>query len=95
MQALVRGDWCAFKSDSAQTPVLARLAWRAPQRKRLLFSYRDGSTAFVHTPESLAEAFRTGRATLAIEAVPLFDRAMARLIDRPSPAFASAAAVAA
>jgi hypothetical protein len=74
--------------------VLARLAWRAPQRKRLLFSYRDGSTAFVHTPESLAAAFRTGCATLAIEAVPLFDRAMARLIDRRSPASASAAAAA-
>jgi Protein of unknown function (DUF1631) len=95
VQALVRGDWCAFKSDSAQTPVLARLAWRAPQRKRLLFSHRDGSTAFVHTPESLAEAFRTGRASLAIEAVPLFDRAMARLIDRRLPTSTPAAAVAA
>jgi hypothetical protein len=75
--------------------VLARLAWRAPQRKRLLFSHRDGSTAFVHTPESLAEAFRTGRASLAIEAVPLFDRAMARLIDRRLPTSTPAAAVAA
>ncbi len=97
VQALVRGDWCAFTDADVPTPtpVLARLAWRAPQRKRLLFSHRDGSTAFVHTPESLAEAFRTGRATLAIEAAPLFDRAMARLIDRRSPTSTSAAAVAA
>lgn len=94
VQALVRGDWCAFTAADV-SPVLARLAWRAPQRKRLLFSHRDGSTAFVHTPESLAEAFRTGCATLAIEAVPLFDRAMARLIDRRSPISASASAVAA
>lgn len=75
--SLVRGDWCAFKSGGKT--VLARLAWRAPQRRRLLFSHRDGSTAFVHTPESLAEAFRTRRAKLAIEAVPLFERAMTSL----------------
>jgi hypothetical protein len=77
---LVRGDLCSFKTDDAPDPVLARLAWRAPQRKRILFCHRDGSTAFVHTPESLAEAFRSGRAELAIEAVPLFDRAMGRMV---------------
>jgi hypothetical protein len=33
----------------------------------------------VHTPESLAEAFRSRRAKLAIEAVPLFERAMTSL----------------
>ena len=75
--SLVRGDWCAFKSGGKT--VLARLAWRAPQRRRLLFSHRDGSTAFVHTPESLAEAFRSRSAKLAIEAVPLFERAMTSL----------------
>ena len=75
--SLVRGDWCAFKSEGKT--VLARLAWRAPQRRRLLFSHRDGSTAFVHTPESLAEAFRSRRAKVAIEAIPLFERAMTSL----------------
>jgi hypothetical protein len=90
---LVRGDWCEFKGDSGE-PILARLAWRAPQRRRILFSHRDGSTAFVHTPESLAEAFRSGRAVLAVEAVPLFDRAMAQMVAQRSgePARASAAA---
>jgi hypothetical protein len=87
---LVRGDWCSFTTDDASEPVLARLAWRAPQRKRILFCHRDGSTAFVHTSESLAEAFRSGRAELAIEAVPLFDRAMGRMVrqleERPSAA---------
>ena len=78
--SLVRGDWCAFKSAAAGKPVLARLAWRSPQRRRLLFSHRDGNTAFVHTLESLAEGFRSGRVTLAIEAVPLFERAMTRLV---------------
>jgi hypothetical protein len=91
--ALVRGDWIEFKIDGG--PVLAKLAWRAPQRQRLLFTHRDGSTAFVHTPESLAEAFRNGSAVLAIEAVPLFDRAMARLFTRRSRQGQSAAAAAA
>jgi len=85
VMALVRGDWCEFKSDEGE-PVLARLAWRAPQRRRILFAHRDGSTAFVHTPESLAGAFRSGRATVAIEAVPLFDRAMAQMVAQHAPA---------
>jgi len=92
VQSLRRGDWCEFKSESWGETVLARLAWRAPQRRRLLFTHRDGSTAFVHTPESLAEAFRSGRATLAIEAVPLFERAMTRLVARRSQSAEAAAA---
>jgi hypothetical protein len=91
--SLVRGDWVEFKTDRGV--VLARLAWRAPQRQRLLFTHRDGSTAFVHTPESLAEAFRSGGAVLAIEAVPLFDRAMARLFVQRSRQGRSATAAAA
>ena len=83
-QSLVRGDWCAFKGEGEGKTVLARLAWRAPQRRRMLFSHRDGSTAFVHTPESLAEAFRSRRVKLAIEAVPLFERAMTRLFTSRS-----------
>jgi hypothetical protein len=93
VQSLVRGDWCAFKSEGEGKTVLARLAWRAPQRRRMLFSHRDGSTAFVHTPESLAEAFRSRRVKLAIEAVPLFERAMTRLVasrSRQAPAATSA-----
>ena len=84
-----------FLGEGGQAPVLARLAWRAAQRKRLLFSHRGGATAFVHTPESLAETFRTGRATLAIEAVPLFERAMARLIDQRSQTMESEVAASA
>ena len=76
---LVRGDWIEFRGEGET--VLARLAWRAPQRRRLLFTHRDGRTAFVHTPESLAALLRNGRAVLAIEAVPLFDRAMAKLVS--------------
>lgn len=94
VQSLVRGDWCEFKGEDGETS-LARLAWRAPQRQRLLFSHRDGTTAFVYTPEGLAEAFRSGRATLAIEAAPLFERAMTRLVARRAQAGAAGAAPAA
>jgi uncharacterized protein DUF1631 len=75
---LVRGDWVEFRGEGET--VLGRLAWRAPQRRRLLFTHRDGRTAFVHTPQSLAALFRNGRAVLAIDAAPLFDQAMARLV---------------
>jgi len=95
VQSLVRGDWCEFKSEDDGETVLARLAWRAPQRRRLLFSHRDGNTAFVHTPESLAEAFRSGRASLAIESVPLFERAMTSLVARRSQLAEAGAATAA
>src|SRR5689334_13382710 len=86
--ALVRGDWIEFRGEGET--VLARLAWRAPRRRRLLFTHRDGSTAFVHTPESLAALLRNGRAVLAVEAVPLFDRAMARLVGEHRGAAAAA-----
>jgi hypothetical protein len=80
VQLLGRGDWCEFTGEGDGETVLAKLAWHAPQRRRLLFSNRDGSVVFVHTLESLADAFRSGQATLAIEAIPLFERAMTRLV---------------
>jgi hypothetical protein len=86
--ALIRGDWCAFRGEADEAPVLAKFAWRAPHDTSLLFTYRDGTTAFVHTPRTLAEAFGAGRATVAVEAVPLFERAMARVMEA-APAGAS------
>ncbi len=86
VRSLRRGDWCEFTSEETQAKQLARLAWRSTLRRRLLFCYSDGSTALVHTPESLANAFRSAQAALAIEAVPLFDRAMTHLIAKRSEA---------
>jgi hypothetical protein len=48
----------------------------------VLFTHRDGSIAIVHTPESLGRAFRARRARVAVDAVPLFERAMERVLDR-------------
>jgi hypothetical protein len=84
VRSLRRGDWCEFTSEETEAKQMARLAWRSTLRRRLLFCYSDGSTALVHTPESLANAFRSGEAALAIEAVPLFDRAMTQLIAKRS-----------
>ena len=69
--------------------MLGRLAWRAPHDTCLLFTHRNGTTAFMHTPRTLAEAFRTGDAALAVEAIPLFERAMARVMAPRSPATAT------
>jgi hypothetical protein len=80
VRSLNRGDWCEFMSEETKAKRLARLAWRSTLRRRLLFCYGDDNTALVHTPESLANAFRSGHAAVALEGVPLFDRAMTRLI---------------
>ncbi|MEO8751901.1 MAG: DUF1631 family protein, partial [Casimicrobiaceae bacterium] len=79
--ALIRGDWCSFRAEAGGAPMLAKFAWRAPYDTCLLFTYRNGSTAVVHTPQSLSDAFASGWATVAVEAVPLFERAMARLME--------------
>ncbi len=83
--ALSRGDWCEFRGADGQDPVLARLAWRSPHRTQLLFTHRDGSTAFMHTPLSLAEAFRAGRVLVVVEDVPLCERALRHLLDQTPP----------
>jgi hypothetical protein len=79
--ALARGDWCEFRGADGADPVLARLAWRSPHRMQLLFTHRNGATARVHTPASLAEEFRSGRARVALEDIPLFERGMLHLIE--------------
>ncbi len=85
VESLQRGDWCEFAGEAGQAPLLAKFAWRAPHGTRFLFTHRDGDIAVIHTPESLGQAFRSGQAKVAIEAVPLFERAMERLIERHLP----------
>ena len=87
--ALQRGDWCVFEGDPGQPPLLAKFAWRAPHGTQLLFAHRDGGIALIHTPLSLAHAFRGGHARVAVEAVPLFERAMERIVERHAEATAT------
>jgi len=80
IDTLLRGDWCAFAASDESPPLLARFAWRAPHGTQLLFTHRDGTIAMVHTPESLAAAFREGTVNVVFVATSLFERAMERMI---------------
>jgi hypothetical protein len=86
VHALARGDWCEFRpageGGERGEPVLAQLAWRSPHRTQLLFTHRNGDTAFVHTPVSLSDEFRSGRVVVAVEDVPVFERAMRQILER-------------
>lgn len=80
VESLLRGDWVAFATEDGGT-LLAKYAWRSPHGSQLLFTHRDGAIALIHTPVSLAAALRDGKAKVAVEAVPVFERAMEKLLD--------------
>ena len=76
---MVIGTWIAFKGgDEAVT---ARLSWVSPLRSKYLFTSRARSRAIVLTPEELAWSLGAGKATLVVEPVPLFDRAVSAALD--------------
>jgi hypothetical protein len=73
------GTWLAFDGDGVV--VNARLSWVSPLRTKYLFTSRTRSRAFVYTPEELAWALGAGQATVVVEPVPLFDRAVSAALD--------------
>jgi len=76
---MVVGTWLAFgRGDKA---VNARLSWISPLRSKYLFTTRERSRAIVATPEDLAWQLGAGKATLIVEPVPLFDRAVSAALD--------------
>jgi hypothetical protein len=76
---MVVGTWMAFKSGDATTT--ARLSWVSPLRGKYIFTSREQSRAIVLTPEELAWRLGAGKATLVVEPVPLFDRAVSAALD--------------
>jgi len=58
-----------------------QLRWISPWRATYVFTSRSGSVVIVFTPEELAWEMSTGRVTLILEPVPLFDRAMSATLD--------------
>ena len=50
-------------------------------RSKYLFTTRERSRAIVATPEDLAWQLGAGKATLIVEPVPLFDRAVSAALD--------------
>jgi hypothetical protein len=88
--SVVKGDWIAITKGGDGGQRLARLVWRSSQRKRLLFSWRNGETARIASPDVLAHDLRDGRVQVVGETRPLFERAFAELVAR----YQQAAAVA-
>jgi hypothetical protein len=76
---MVVGTWLAF--GRGDTVVNARLSWISPMRSKYLFTTRERSRAIVATPEDLAWQLGAGKATLIVEPVPLFDRAVSAALD--------------
>jgi len=76
---LERGMWVEFENEDGQL-AFAKLAWVSPLRGTYLFTNRQGQKALSMTAEDLADRFRADRARL-VEAEPLVDRAMTRVIS--------------
>ena len=76
---MVIGTWLSFKSGDA--PVNARLSWVSPLRSKYIFTSRERTRAIVLTPEELAWRLGSGKASLVVEPVPLFDRAVSAALD--------------
>ncbi len=76
---MVLGTWIAFRHGDIVTT--ARLSWVSPLRSKYIFTSRARSRAIVLTPEELAWRLGAGKATLVVEPVPLFDRAVSAALD--------------
>ena len=90
------GTWLAFRQDDGRQ-VSARLNWVSPMHTQYIFTSRSRGRAFLFSPEELAWQLASGKATLVLEPVPLFDRAVSAALDtlaaqRPAGTDASRAA---
>jgi len=76
---MVVGTWLAFGRAGKTTN--ARLSWISPLRSKYIFTSRARTKAIVVTPEELAYQLGAGKASLIVEPVPLFDRAVSSALD--------------
>jgi hypothetical protein len=76
---IVLGTWLAFDKEGKR--VDAQLSWISPLRATYIFVGRAQSEVMVFTPEELAWEVSAGKATLILEPVPLFDRAVSVTLD--------------
>jgi hypothetical protein len=74
------GTWLVFRHDDA-APINARLTWVSPRRTRYIFTSRSRREALMFSPEELAWELNAKRASLLLEPVPLFDRAVSSALD--------------
>ena len=73
------GTWIAFQRDGGV--INARLFWMSPLRTKYIFTTRTRGKAIAVTPDQLADEIERGTASLVIEPVPLFDRAVSAALD--------------
>ena len=76
---MVAGTWLAFQSESGS--VCARLVWTGALRMTYVFASRSGLSVFAYPPEELAHALVSGKVSLVLEPVPLFDRAVSSALN--------------
>ena len=76
---MVVGTWVLFRSADGDTP--ARLFWVSPLRTRYVFTTRQLGRAISLTPDELARQLNAGQASVIVEPVPLFDRAVSAALD--------------
>ena len=74
---LKAGDWVEFRDDDRR--IQAKLSYVSPVKGTYLFVNRHGVKVGEYSLYQLTRDFRTGRA-IALESVPLFDRAMRSLV---------------
>jgi hypothetical protein len=74
------GTWLVFRQAGAE-PINARLTWVSPRRTRYIFTTRSRKQALMFSPEELAWELAAQRASLLLEPVPLFDRAVSAALD--------------
>jgi uncharacterized protein DUF1631 len=76
---MVPGTWLAFQAERGS--VCARLVWTGALRMTYVFASRSGLLVFVYSPEDLAQALVSGKVSLVLEPVPLFDRAVSSALN--------------
>ena len=74
------GTWLVFRHGDAPA-INARLTWVSPRRTRYIFTSRSRREALMFSPEELAWELNAKRASLLLEPVPLFDRAVSSALD--------------
>lgn len=77
------GTWLSFRRDDGPA-FSARLTWASPMRTKYIVTSRSRAHAFVHSSEELAWELASGKASLVLEPVLLFDRAGSAALDAPA-----------
>ena len=76
---MIVGSWIAFMAG--QREMVSRLWWVSPMRTRYVFTDRARAHGWVLTPEQLAHQLEVGTASVVVEPIPLFDRAVSAAFD--------------